>query len=220
MPDMGLFETIFSVRSMRRLRPDPIPDAVIRQIIEAGIHAPSGSNFQNWGFVVVDGRDEKRFIRDHYLKHYRELERKGTIPDMSQIPIERRRMFDSAIHLAEHMHEAPIILLACTGTDFPTYAQLDNPRSITATLHASIYPAVQNILLACRALGVGATLTTLHYFFEDELKSRLGIPRDKEVAGLLPLGYPLGKFGLTKRRPVEEVIHWGRWGGARDNRAG
>ena len=137
MPDMGLFETIFSVRSMRRLRPDPIPDAVIRQIIEAGVHAPSGSNFQNWGFVVVDGSDEKRFIRDHYLKHYRELERQGTIPNMSQIPIERRRMFDSAIYLAEHMHEAPIILLACTGTDFPTYAQLDNPRSITATLHAS-----------------------------------------------------------------------------------
>ena len=216
MSEMGLFEAIFSTRSMRRLKPDPIPAEVLRAIITAGIHAPSGSNFQNWGFVLVDGVDDKRFIRDHYLENYRRLEREGTIPAMASIPLERRRMFDSAIHLAEHMDEAPVILLACTGTDFPTYAQLGNPRSITATLHASIYPAVQNILLACRAHGIGATLTTLHYFFEDALKARLGIPPDKEVAGLIPLGYPLGRFGPTSRGAVDEVIHWGRWGGRRD----
>jgi nitroreductase len=73
-------------------------------------------------------------------------------------------------------------------------------------------PGLTRILLAARALGIGATLTTLHYFFEDELKQRLGIPRDKEVAGLLPMGYPLGRFGPTKRRPGSEVTHWGRWG--------
>ncbi len=216
MSDLGLFEAIFSTRSMRRLKPDPIPDAVLKQIIKAGIHAPSGSNFQNWGFVLVDGVDDKRFIRDHYLENYQRLEREGTIPSMASIPPERRRMFDSAIHLAEHMDQAPVILLACTGTDFPTYAQLGNPRSITATLHASIYPAVQNILLACRAYGIGATLTTLHYFFEDALKTRLGIPADKEVAGLIPLGYPYGRFGPTSRAAVDTVMHWGRWGGRRD----
>ena len=216
MSEIGLFEAIYSTRSMRRLKPDPIPEAVLKEIIRAGIHAPSGSNFQNWGFVLVDGADDKRFIRDCYLENYRRLEREGTIPPMSAIPPERRRMFDSAIHLAEHMDEAAVILLACTGTDFPTYAELGNPRSITATLHASIYPAVQNILLACRALGVGATLTTLHYFFEDALKTRLGIPADKEVAGLIPLGYPQGRFGPTTRGAVEEVMHWGRWGQRRD----
>jgi len=121
-------------------------------------------------------------------------------------------MFESAAYLAEHLHEAPVILLACTGTDFPTYAERGNPRSITATLHASIYPEVQNILLACRGLGIGATLTTLHYFFEDSLKERLGIPSNKEVAGLIPLGYPQGRFGPTTRRSPESVIHWGRWG--------
>jgi nitroreductase len=216
MSEMGLFEAIYSTRSMRRLKPDVIPVPVLKDIIKAGIHAPSGSNFQNWGFVLVDGLEDKRFIRDHYLENYRRLEREGTIPSMASIPPERRRMFDSAIHLAEHMDEAPVILLACTGTDFPTYAELGNPRSITATLHASIYPAVQNILLACRAHGIGATLTTLHYFFEDALKRRLGIPADKEVAGLIPLGYPQGRFGPTSRGAVDEVMHWGRWGGRRD----
>ena len=92
MSELGLFDAIFSTRSMRRLRPDPIPDAVLRQIIEAGIHAPSGSNFQNWGFVIVDRLDDKRFIRDHYLKHYRNLERQGTIPPMAQISMERQRI--------------------------------------------------------------------------------------------------------------------------------
>jgi nitroreductase len=211
MDELGLFEAIQTTRSMRRLKPDPIPREVMEEIIDAGVHAPSGSNFQNWAFVVVDAPEDKRFIRDRYLKYYRELERLGSIPSMSDIPPERQRMFATATHLAEHMDEVPVILLACTGTDFPTYADANNPRSITATLHASIYPAVQNILLAARALGVGATLTTLHYFFEDELKSRLGIPADKEIAGLLPMGYPHGRFGPTTRRPGAEVTHWGRW---------
>jgi nitroreductase len=212
MSEIGLFEAIYSTRSMRRLKPDPIERDVMEQIIDAGVHAPSGSNFQNWAFIVVEDRTDKRFIRDHYLKHYRELERIGSIPSMADIPTERARMFETAIHLAEHLDEVPVILLACTGSDFPTYAEANNPRSITATLHASIYPAVQNILLAARALGVGATLTTLHYFFEDELKQRLGVPEDQEIAGLLPMGYPLGRFGPTSRRPGSEVTHWGRWG--------
>ena len=215
MADIGLFETVYSTRSMRRLKPDPIPEEILKKIIDAGVHAPSGSNFQNWAFILVQDSDDKRFIRDHYLKTYQELARLGSIPAMEDLPPDRQRMFASAVYLAEHMHEAPVILLACTGTDFPTYANADNPRSITATLHASIYPAIQNILLACRALGVGATLTTVHYFFEDELKQRLGIPEDKEIAGLIPLGYPMGRFGPTSRAAVEEVIHWGKWGAKR-----
>ena len=212
MTEIGLFEAIYSTRSMRRLKPDPIPDETLKKIIDAGVHAPSGSNFQNWAFVLVQEPEDKRFIRDHYLETYQKLAQLGSIPAMDDLPPYQQRMFAAAVHLAEHMHEAPVILLACTGTDFPTYAQADNPRSITATLHASIYPAIQNILLACRALGIGATLTTVHYFFEDELKQRLDIPQDKEIAGLIPLGFPEGRFGPTSRASVEEVIHWGKWG--------
>ncbi len=211
MSEIGLFDAIYSTRSIRRLKPDPIPRSVLEEILEAGVHAPSGSNFQNWAFLVVEEADDKRFIRDHYLEAYRELVRIGSIPAMDEIPPDRRRMFDTAIHLAEHMDEVPVLLLAISGTDFPTYADTNNPRSIVATLHASIYPAVQNILLAARALGVGATLTTLHYFFEEELKARFDIPEDKEIAGLVPMGYPLGKFGPTTRRPAKEITHWGRW---------
>jgi nitroreductase len=211
MREIGLFEAIYTTRSMRRLKADPLPRETLETILDAGVHAPSGSNFQNWAFLVVKEGEDKRFIRDHYLKSYRELEQIGSIPSMTDIPPDRRRMFDTAIHLAEHMDEVPVLLLAITGTDFPTYADANNPRSVTATLHASIYPAVQNILLAARSLGVGATLTTLHYFFEDELKSRFGIPLDKEIAALVPMGYPVGHFGPTARRPASEITHWGRW---------
>ena len=211
MSEIGLFEAIYTTRSMRRLKADPLPRETLETILDAGVHAPSGSNFQNWAFLIVEGVEDKRFVRDHYLKHYRELERIGSIPSMDDIPPDRRRMFDTAIHLAEHMDEVPVLLLAITGTDFPTYADANNPRSITATLHASIYPAVQNILLAARALGVGATLTTLHYFFEDELKARFGVPADKEIAALIPMGYPRGRFGPTTRQPASGITHWGRW---------
>jgi nitroreductase len=89
---------------------------------------------------------------------------------------------------------------------------MNNPRGSTLAVYGTIFPAVQNILLACRALGVGATLTTIHSFFEDALKQKIGIPDTMEVAALIPMGYPQGKFGPVSRRPVEEVIHWDRWG--------
>ena len=215
MPEIELFEAIYSTRSMRRLKPDPIPDETLKKIIDAGVHAPSGSNFQNWAFILVQEAEDKRFIRDHYLETYQKLAQLGSIPAMDALQPAEQRLFAAAVHLAEHMHEAPVILLACTGTDFPTYADADNPRSIPATLHASIYPAVQNILLACRALDIGATLTTVHYFFEKELKQKLDIPEDMEIAGLIPLGFPEGRFGPTSRAPVEQVIHWGKWGNRR-----
>ena len=218
MSEIGLFDALYSTRSMRRLKPDPVPEELLKKVIEAGIHAPSGSNLQNWAFIFLQEREDKQFIRDRYLEAYEHLERLGSIPSNVTLPPDRQRMFASAIHLAEHLHEAPVILLACTGTDFPTYANANNPKSITATLHASIYPAVQNILLACRGFGLGATLTTLHYFFEEELKKRLNIPADKEVAGLIPIGYPAGRCGPTSRVPVEQVIHWGRWDGTNPGR--
>jgi nitroreductase len=113
-------------------------------------------------------------------------------------------------YLSEHMHEAPVLLLACAAKVYAPWAH--HPRASTATAHGSIYLAVQNMLLACRALGIGTVITTTHCFFEDELKQQVGVPEDMEIAALLPLGYPRGKFGPTRRKPVEEVMFWDRWG--------
>ena len=85
MSDIGLFDAIFSTRSMRRLKPDPIADDVLKKIIAAGCHAPSASNFQNWAFILVQEPADKRYIRDLYLQAYRDLERLGSIPSMDKI---------------------------------------------------------------------------------------------------------------------------------------
>ena len=208
--DPGLFEIMYSLRSMRRLKPDPIPEDILRKIVEAGIHAPSGGNRQDWGFILVRDLELKRFIRDHYRDTQKKLQ--AGRPPLSELPPARQRAMKAGAYLAEHMHEAPVLLLACSLKEYPSFAQAGNQRASVATVHGSIYPAVQNMLLACRAFGIGATLTTTHCFFEEELKQKVGVPDNMEIAALLPLGYPKGKLGKTSRKPVDEVLYWDKWG--------
>ena len=209
-PDPGLFETIYSLRSMRRLKADPVPEEVLKKIVEAGIHAPTGGNRQDWGFIVVRDPDIKRFIRDRYREAQQKLQ--AGRPPMSELPPARQRAMKAGAYLAEHMHEAPVLLLACSAKEYPPFAQAGYQRASIATVHGSIYPAVQNMLLACRAFGIGATLTTTHCIFEEELKQKVGVPENMEISALLPLGYPKGKFGKITRNPVEEVLYWDGWG--------
>jgi len=211
MAEPGIFETIYSTRAMRRLKPDPIPEETLKKIVDAGIRAANGGNMQEWGFILVRDPGLKRFIRDYYWNTWQQLGAKRVISPES-LPPTQQRMLNAAAHLAAHMDDAPVILLACVHKEYRPLAAMNNPRASTIVVHGSIFPAVQNILLACRALGVGATLTTIHCFFEDALKQKLGVPDDMEIAAMIPMGYPQGKFGPVTRNPVEEVIHWDRWG--------
>ena len=207
--EAGIFEIMYSTRAMRRLKPDPIPEETLKKIIDAGIRAPSGGNMQDWAFILVRETERKRFIRDYYWNTWQKLMGERGIPD--DMPPAQQRMLNAAAHLAVHLDEAPVLLLACAKTEYPPLAAMNHERANAAVIHGTIYPAVQNILLACRALGVGATLTTIHCFFEEELKQRFDIPADMEVSALIPMGYPQGKFGPVSRAPVEDVIHWDTW---------
>lgn len=203
---MDFFETVTTQRAMRRLKPDPIPDAVLRQIMDATICAPSGGNRQGWSFLVI--RDAARRVRlgELYREAWGELMKvpyyRGAAAAAPDSP--EGKMLASARHLSEHLGEAPVLVLACIATD-------GRP---TITTGASIYPAVQNLMLAARALGVGSCLTTIHKYRDPQVKELLGIPADVETAALIPLGYPLGKFGRPPRRPVAEVVHADHWGQA------
>jgi nitroreductase len=101
------------------------------------------------------------------------------------------------------MADAPVLVFAC----------IPHLGTSNLTLGASIYPAVQNFLLAARAMGIGSVLTTLHKRYEVEIKELLNIPDNVETVALLPLGYPADGegYGPTRRRPVSEVIHWEKW---------
>ena len=201
-----LFEIIRTTRSMRRLKPDPVPNGLIRKILEAGVCAPSGGNMQRWRFLVITDAEIKRTVGAYYKRAWDEQVapryRSGEpAPGMSR---ERfLRLLDAAEYLAAHIHEAPVWIIPCLEGGAPT-----------RTSGSSIYPAVQNMLLAARALGLGATLTTLYLQFEKEAEAALGLPAGVHSYALLPIGYPMGRFGPVRRVPLADVVFENRWGQA------
>ena len=211
MAEHDLFDIIGSTRSMRRLKPDPVPDEVIYKILDAGIRAPSGTNTQNWRFVVVKDPVVKKHVQDVYQKGWAQVEHMyDSRPGPEHMEDSKfRRLLSAAAYLAQNLAEVPVLLFACLQ-------ERPMPPDLAAKLArlsgSSIYPAVQNMLLACRALGVGATLTTVASIHEEELKAVLKLPEDVSTYALLPIGYPMGKFGPVNRVAVEEVTCVDQWG--------
>ena len=197
MPDgFDLFEAINTQRGIRYFKPDPVPNELITRLLQAAIKAPSGGVRQGWSFIVVRDQETRRKIGDMYRAGPDFVIR----PDMTP---QQLKVYGAAQHLEDHMEDVPFLILACIQGD---------PGS--TTWGASIYPAVQNILLAARALGLGSVLTTRHRRFEDEIKQLLGIPADVVTAALLPIGFPAegSRYGPTRRRPLEEVAFGERCG--------
>jgi len=219
--EIGLFEAMYSARAMRWLKPDPVPPELIQRILEAAIQAPNAGNRQSWLFMVVRDAEQRRRIGAIYrrvsqwvLKRYQHQSRPAY-----QSQAEYDRMMSGGVHLYDHMGDAPVLLVPCLRI---THAEL--PAEIPAevrsamleaapwTAGASIYPAVQNIILACRALGLGTVLTTNHTIAEDEIKQVLGLPAEVRTFALMPIGYPERSFGPVKRRPLAEVAMLDRFG--------
>ena len=199
--EIGLFEAIYSQRAIRHLKPNPVPEETIRKLIEAATKAPSGGNSQPWKFIVIRDRPTKVRISEYYLRSWEAAY--GS--QAASPPSIQARVRSSADHLARNMADAPVLIMACV--------QHDGSPS-TMARGSSIYPAVQNLLLAARGLGLGSVITTLHRRYEAEIKSLLGIPDNVETAALLPVGYPEegDQYGPTQRAPVSEVAYWERWG--------
>src|ERR1700688_3167644 len=180
MAEIGLFEAIHTARALRRFKPDPVPDEVITKVLDAAIRAPSGSNAQEWLFVVIKDAGRRRQIGEIYKKAgqillgmYAQRERPAHMDEKQY-----NKVLASATYLFDHMHEAPVLLLVCQKSD-PMMANAapqmnDLMRKMIRMSGASVFPAVQNVILACRGLGLGTVLTTIHVFFEDEVRAVLG----------------------------------------------
>ncbi len=206
MADIGLFEAMYTQRAVRRLKPDPVSDELVNKLIEAATKAPSGGDRQPWAFVVIRDSESRKQIGSWYLDAWNRTY--GRIPeaDRATLPNSMSRVYRSAEHLANHLAEAPVLILVCAHGIMPP-----NVPFAASSQYGSIYPAVQNLLLAARGLGLGAALTTLHKMHDAEVKQLLGIPDSVETVALIPIGHPLGKYGPTKRRPINEVTHMERW---------
>jgi len=195
--DVPLLEGIRTARAIRRLRPDPVPHELIRKVCEAGTFAPSGGNRQPWIFIAVTDSARRAWVAERYRNAFRayiapalEAAKNPSYPEAG------RRNMRAATHLAEHMHEVPVHLFVAGHT-----------RRGDPQLQA-LYPCVQNVLLACRAVGLGASLTTMHRSFGRECDQWLGLPESCPSAALIPIGWPVGKHGKPPRRSVDTALHW------------
>ena len=212
MPD--LFEIIESTRAMRRLKPDPVPDELIQKILHAGVCAANGGNSQRWRFLVVKDQAIKKKVQIHYKRAFDEVvgPRYRTSAPPPGVTRERYDRQHAAVeYLTEHFHEAPVWIVACL--DSPTQ-DVQGSSAPGRSAGASIYPAVQNMLLAARALGLGATLTTRHLLYEKETEAALGLPPGVHSYAILPIGYPMGKFGPVGRGPLKDIVYQDHWGAA------
>jgi len=233
-----LFDVMYSCRAMRRLKPDPIPEPVLLQLVEAALQGPSGSNAQNWTFVIVRDRAQKERVAaawkptwDFYLETFAKAPARP-----GEDVAARERMVAVGTQMVERLAEIPAIIAVGVKRDEALAKVLASPATLAAAVRhfgiggalklvtsgtrtsaiadgSTAYPAVQKLLLAARALGLGAVLTTPNFFVPGTFEAVLGIPKTVTLAALIPVGYPMGNFGPVKRPPPAAVVSWDRYRG-------
>jgi len=212
---MELQHALLTTRAMRRYTGDPVTDAEVEACIRAAVQAPSGGNIQPWQFVVVRDPAVKAKVGETYRVSYDRYEKAlvASLPPFRSEEDEAsfNRGLSASRHLAEHLAEAPVLVLVAMPAIDLTLHDDDGPLDI-GTLHASVFPAVQNLMVAARAMGIGTALTTVFRIRQDEVREACGIPDRYEIVALVPMGRPVGRFGQARRRPAETITHWDRWG--------
>jgi nitroreductase len=185
-----LFDVMYTNRAVRQYTDDPVPEELIGKILDAAVHAPSGSNSQRWRFIVITDPKLRATMGDEYAE---------------ASAVRARTMGREPSTPPTWMGQAPVLILCCLGNE-------PGAEPAKRTAGASIYPAVQNMMLAARSFGIGTCLTTIHQHREPEIKALLGIPENVDTYALIPMGYPATKFGPLSRKAPSEVSFRDRWG--------
>ena len=212
---VGLYEGIITTRAMRRFDDEPILRSELEAILRAAQQGPSGGNIQPWQFVVVTDPTVRADLGAIFRRSYQRYE----AALLASMPPHRddearatwERTLAASRHLADHIGAAPAIVVVLMPDIDMTLVDDEGALDV-GTPYASVYPAVQNLLLAARSMGIGGALTTVHRVRQDEVRSLLGVPDRFQTVALVPLGRPTGRFGVAPRRPVETVTHWDRYG--------
>jgi nitroreductase len=212
---VDLYEAMSSLRAVRRLKADPIPDEVLGRVLQAAAWAPTGGNVQPFRIVVVKDQAKLSQIQAMYHEEwdkYTSPMRKG----LDKMPEQARdasiKMLKAGDYLGNHMGEVPALLVFCFNADHMaiTDADMDRPSVVGG---GSVYTAAQNVMLACRAEGLGCVLTTLLCYRESEIKQLLDIPPEWGTCAHIPIGYPvLRGHGPITRRPISKLAYLDSWG--------
>ncbi|HKY15985.1 MAG TPA: nitroreductase family protein [Microthrixaceae bacterium] len=211
----GLYEGIMTTRAMRRFTDEPVDEADVWAVLRAAQQGPSGGNIQPWQFVVVTDEDQRARLGDIYQQSYQRYEA-AMLPTVAGHRSDADaaswdRTLAATRHLAAHLGEAPVLVLVCMADISMSLVDDEGPLDV-GTPFASAYPAVQNLILAARARGLGAALTTVFRIEHDEVREVCGVPDRYQVIAMVPLGHPAGRFGRARRRGVDTVTHWNQWG--------
>jgi nitroreductase len=205
---MTLFDTIYHCRAMRKLDTKPVPQELLIKLVDAANQAPSGSNMQSGRWMIVQDADVKAELAklnragvNDYIGPM--IENPGSLPHQDQE--KRTRMMKSVLWQMEHLHEIPALIIACM--EFGVKAD----AGMMARGGGSIWPGIQNLLLAARALGLGAAPTTLALQDQAAVAKVLNLPETMGAFCLIPVGYPLGKFGPVTRKPLSEILRFDQW---------
>jgi nitroreductase len=198
-PEFDLYEAIYTTRSMRRLKPDPVSPELIVKVIEAATMGPSGGNRQPWKFVIVRETESKAFVAERYRKawdRYFGPKARAIVENEPQSP--QGRILRSAKYLAEHIADVPVMIFGCVK-------RYTDPGRAGQPMVNAMFPAIQNLCLAARGYGLGTSITGLHMMFGKEINERLGVPPEYANVALIPMGYPKGRWDRPERKPALEV---------------
>ncbi|WP_322796120.1 nitroreductase family protein [Tepidiforma sp.] len=217
---MDLLEGIMTLRAIRRFTDEPVTDDEVLTCLRAARQAPSGGNIQPWQFLVIRDPDLRERVGELYRRAYERYEPRmlaATPPFRDEAEAERhRRVLESSRHLARNIGRAPVLVAFLMPNISMTLEDDQGPLDV-GTPYASVYPAVQNFMLAARALGIGTTLTTVIRVYQHEFRELLNIPPRFELAALVPMGRPRGRFGVAPRKPLGPITHWDRFGNRRQD---
>ena len=200
--NLSLEEVIYNCRAMRRLQTEEVPEELLLKLISAANQAPSGSNSQMARWLVARDPEVKQKLADLNRKHAAPYIQPSLDNPSND---KQRRMLEAVVWQMDHMHEIPALIVACFN--YPEKVEgIDVYRQA-----GSVWPGIQNLLLTARSLGLGAAPTTLALRDQDAVREVLNLPETFAALCLIPVGYPMGKFGPVSRRPVEEIMRFDQW---------
>jgi nitroreductase len=204
---MPLDEAMMTQRAVRKVLPDPVDDDIVLRCIELALRAPTGSNGQNWQFVVVKDRATKAAFAQRYRQAWKLYGGIGERVNRGDAAMQK--ILGAVQWQVDHFEEIPVVVVPCLEgplrfVPFPTVGQTSH--------YGSIYPSVQNLLLAARSMGLGASLITLPLWSTTLARRTLGLPVNVQPICMVPLGWPRGRYGPTTRKPVGEVVHLDSFG--------
>ncbi len=207
--DTPMADAMRTQRAVRRLHLEPVSMEVLVPLLELSLKAPTSSNTQDWSYMVVQDPAQKAELARLYRKLFRTFD--PIVERMARGDEQELRNMRPGQWQAEHFHELPVFVIPCYRRNLKHHP-VGWPQISVASFYGSVFPAVQNLLLECRAVGLGASIQTLPIWNVRAARRILGLPRKVNPVCIIPIGWAKGRYGPTQRRPIGEVVHVDRYG--------